>query len=149
MPLTDQDIRALVHLATACRPNGAPRWDEAGIYASIAKVRNLHLADVALAVIRAADDAGAKTPGVIANTSAPNWQERSAPRPRPLDPYDANRFCHVCGRSDHPGPSDHDFETEVAYRRRLAAESPKRPLRELTTHPRTSQARGTDERNER
>jgi hypothetical protein len=46
MPLTDQDIRALVHLAVACRPLGAPRWDEAGIFAAIAKVRTLAIDDV-------------------------------------------------------------------------------------------------------
>lgn len=132
MPLTDQNIRALVHLAVACRPSGAPRWDEAGIFASIAKVRQLNLADVALAVIRAADDANAKTPGVIANTSAPNWQERATNRPAPRDPYDPARFCHVCGRSSHACTSDHEFETEIEYARRLAHDGPKTPLRELS-----------------
>jgi hypothetical protein len=133
MPLTDQDIRALTYLAGRCRPTGAPQWDEAGIFAAIAKVRNMHLADVALAVIRAADDAGAKTPGVIANTSAPNWQERAINRPVPREPWDPAKFCHVCGKSSHAGPSDHEFETAVEHQRRLTHEPPKPPLRDLAT----------------
>jgi len=133
MPLTDQDIRALVHLAVACRPKGAPRWDEAGIFASIAKVRMMHLADVALAVIRAADDAGAKTPGVIANTSAPNWKERSAPRPIPIEPYDRQVHCDVCGKTAdrHGDLAGHPFETRHDADRRRAHDAAKPPLREL------------------
>jgi len=132
MPLTDQDIRALVHLAAACRPSGAPRWDEAGIFAAIAKVRTMQLADVALSVIRAADDANAKTPGVIANTSAPNWQERSAPRPRPIEPYDRRVHCDVCSKAahQHNDLSGHEFESRHDADRRRAHDGPRRQLRE-------------------
>lgn len=108
MPLNDADIRALTYLATRCRPHGAPHWDEAGIFAAIDKVRQLNIADVALSVIRAADDEKAKTPGVIANTSAPNWQERRADRPQPREPYDRNTFCEHSGRPMDKCAGGHD-----------------------------------------
>lgn len=127
MPLTDQNIRALVHLAAACRPHGAPRWDEAGIYAAIAKVRHLSLADVALAVIRAADDDKAKTPGVIANTSAPNWQERATNRPTPRDPWDPNEFCeHTQKRIEDCGCGQ--CVSSAEWVARITAEPPKPKL---------------------
>src|SRR5689334_13707822 len=108
MPLNDQDIRALTYLAERCRPYGAPRWDSAGIFAAIAKVRQLNIADVALSVIRAADDEKAETPGVIANTDAPNWQERRTNRPQPLEPYNPNTFCEWSGRPmDRCAGADH------------------------------------------
>lgn len=124
MPLTDQDIRALTFLAARCRPPHAPRWDEAGIAAAIAKVRHLHLADVALSVIRAADDPEAKTPGVIANTSAPNWRERGTGRPVAREPYDRRTFCATCSQTEdrcrsHPRP-DHEFESVERRDARLA-----------------------------
>jgi hypothetical protein len=127
MPLTDQDIRALVHLAVACRPSGAPRWDEAGIFSSIAKVRTLAIDDVALATIRAAADANAKTPGVIANIHAPNWSERAPNRPQPREPWDANDFCEHTQK-----PLDRcqcgGCVTAAAWRAHVAAESPKPKL---------------------
>ncbi len=124
MPLTDQDIRALTFLAARCRPRGAPRWDDHGIAAAIAKVRHLHLSDVALSVIRAADDADAKTPGVIANTSAPNWRERASTRPVPREPYDRQTFCGTCSQPEdrcraHPDP-EHEFESVEHRDARLA-----------------------------
>lgn len=126
MPLTDQDIRALTFLAGRCRPPGAPRWDEAGIAAAIAKVCHLHLADVALATIRAADDPHAKTPGVIANPAAPNWRERGVDRPTVHAPFDRHTFCGTCGQPEprcraHPRP-DHDFETTEQRDARVARE---------------------------
>jgi len=136
MPLTDQDIRALVHLAVQCRPHGAPRWDEQGIFTSIAKVRTMQLADVALAVIRAANDANAKTPGVIANTSAPNWKERSAPRPAPIEHYDRLAHCDVCGKTAdrHGDLAGHEFETRLDADRRRAHDAAKTPLRTRPCH---------------
>lgn len=133
MPLTDQDIRALVYLAGRCRPHGAPQWDDAGTFSAIAKVRQLHLADVALSVIRAADDANAKTPGVIANTSAPNWQERGT-RPRQLEPFDRGTFCAVCqepeDRCRRIWAADHEYESIHQHTIRVARERIER-----TAHP--------------
>lgn len=126
MPLSDQDIRALTYLAGRCRPPHAPRWDEAGIAAAIAKVRHLHLADVALATIRAADDASARNPGVIANTQSPNWRERGTSRPAPREPYDRTSFCGTCGQPESrctANPhNDHDFETTEQRDARIARE---------------------------
>jgi hypothetical protein len=142
MPLTDQDIRALVHLAVACRPLGAPRWDEAGIFAAIAKVRTLAIDDVCLATIRAAADAGAKTPGVIANTQAPNWSERAPNRPQPFTPYDPSSFCSVCNKPEgtcrRNELSGHEFTSAVDHVRRLSHDTHKPPLRDLASGATTS-----------
>lgn len=131
MPLTDQDIRALVHLAIRCRPSGSPRWDDAGTFAAIAKVRHLALADVSLSVIRAADDAKAQTPGVIANLGAPNWQERGT-RPQPLEPYDPTTACDICSLPvhRHTSLSGHEFvSAHDAARRRETTPKPPLPRR--------------------
>lgn len=139
MPLTDQDIRALTYLAARCRPPHAPRWDEAGIAAGIARVRHLHLADVALSVIRAADDPNAKTPGVIANTSAPNWQERSTSRPQPIEPYDRTACCGTCGQPEHRCRANphagHEYETAEHRDARVAREQAERAATPIPDHP--------------
>jgi len=87
----------LAALAIACRPHGAPRWDEAGVVATIAKLNGLLLADVAHAVLRAAEDATAKTPGVIAATTSIHWRERSPHHTAPREPH-AWEACTTCGR---------------------------------------------------
>lgn len=95
MPVTDQQARAIAFLASAVRPHRAATWDEAGIVANIAKVRDRELATVALAVIRAAADREAKSPGVIP-TNGPHWNERLAEpkwQPTILAP---NERCSVC-----------------------------------------------------
>lgn len=126
MPLTDQDIRALTFLASRCRPPGAPPWDEAGIAAAIAKVRHLHLADVALATIRAADDPTAKTPGVIANPTSPNWRERGTDRPHQHEPFERDAICGWCSRDRHICEADpiagHAFESIPDRDARVARE---------------------------
>ena len=129
MPLTDQDIRALTFLAKrvrdeTCASNSRARqWDEDGTYANIAKVRHMHLADVTLSTIRAADDPAAQTPGVIANTQAPNWQERGT-RPVEREPYDRHSFCGTCGqtqsRCESNPHADHTFETAEQRDARVA-----------------------------
>lgn len=101
MTVDRHHAQALTTLAIACRPNGAPHWDEAGVMAAIGKVRHLALADVALAVIRAADDREARTPGGIANTSSPHWRERGTDRPqRPVVVQAAER-CSTCQKPKH------------------------------------------------
>lgn len=120
MPLNDQDIRALTYLAGRCRPLGAPRWDEAGIFAAITKVRHLAMDDVALSVIRAAADAKAQTPGVISNTRAPNWQERAVSRSQPFEPLKPSERCSICNQPRHRcerlaavGPDGHTFTPDL------------------------------------
>jgi hypothetical protein len=78
MSLDEQDIRALTFIATRLRPAHSPHaaWDEAGIAACIAKVRQFSLAEVARAVINAASDPTAKTPGLIADMTSSAWREK-------------------------------------------------------------------------
>jgi hypothetical protein len=80
MPVTKDQAQMLATLAVACRPHGAPHWDAAGVVAAIAKVHHVGLADVMMAVIRAAADRDAKTPGVIAATTSIHWSERVTER---------------------------------------------------------------------
>jgi len=109
MPVTKDQAHMLAALAVACRPTGAPRWDEPGVVIAIGRVSNLHLPDVAKAVIRCAEDATAKTPAPISNTAASCWRERTqqtAPRNVP-----AGHRCNDCGKAeDHAiHADDHPF----------------------------------------
>lgn len=129
MPLTDQDIRAITYLAARCRAADAPRWDEAGIFAAIAKVRHLNITDVVMAAIQGADDEKAITPGVISNTSSPNWQVRPV-RPQPIAPYDPATACDVCAQPEHRHTplSGHEFiSAHDAMRRRDLTPKPSLP----------------------
>lgn len=102
----------LAAIAVACRPNGAPRWDEAGVVAALAKVRHLSLPDVALAVIRAADSRDTRTPGVIANLASPCWKERDVMQRPPTVVRKAHEFCGICGDplEAHRRHQDHEPE---------------------------------------
>lgn len=73
MPLTDQDARALTHLACRIRKDthGASTWDEHGTYANIAKLIGRNLAISAEQVLRHAGDPEAKTPGAIMRPFVP------------------------------------------------------------------------------
>lgn len=126
MPVNEQQQRALAFLAVACRPHGAPHWDEAGVMASIAKVAHLSLADVILAVTRAADDRDAKTPGVIPKLNAPHWRERNPDRPKQREPYDPTTYCGICGKpeadcrareSAMPPDIRHEFTSAITTKR--------------------------------
>lgn len=112
MPVNQQQAQMLAALAVACRPHRAPTWDEAGVVANIAKVRDRDLATVTLAVIRAASDKDARSPGVIP-TRGPHWSERLAePKWEPTVIPRADR-CSVCSleRStcETRYSDDHDF----------------------------------------
>ena len=114
MPVTDQDARALAYLAARMRPYGARRWDEPGIVAAIAKVKHLGLADVALAVVHAADDRDLETPAPIGNVRSSCWRERNPNRPPEHKPYVREHTCGVCGFPETECKArwseDHDFE---------------------------------------
>jgi hypothetical protein len=100
----------LAAIAVACRPRGAPHWDAPGVVAAIGRVSNLHLPDVAKAVIRCAEDATAKTPAPISNPSATCWREKTqAVAPIHPSPREA---CDTCGqREDHAlHATDHPFQ---------------------------------------
>lgn len=97
MSVTKDQAHMLAALAAACRPHRAPRWDEPGIVAAIAKVSSLALPDVTLAVIRAASDPAAKTPGVIAATTSIHWREKASVPTTPQPPR-TTEACRLCGR---------------------------------------------------
>ena len=122
MPVTDQQARAIAFLAASVRPHGASRWDEGGIYANVMKVADRQLSTVVIAVMQAAEDRGALSPGVIP-TTGPHWRDPgSAPKPA-TRPWSAAEFCHVCGQAvDAHRASDHAPESAGEYARRLAAQ---------------------------
>ena len=139
MPVTDQDARALAYLAARMRPHGARRWDEAGIVAAIGKVKHLALADVALAVARAADDRSLETPAPIGNVRSTCWRERNPDRPAEHKPYVAERTCDICGfaKSDCEArwADDHEFTpVPLARGRALPKEQAVEVVTELKNH---------------
>lgn len=115
MPVTDQQARALAFIASAVRPHRASTWDEAGIVANIAKVRDRDLAAVALAVIRAASDREAKSPGVIP-TNGPHWSERLVEPKWEPNILSRDERCSVCSQREDrcrtlaaTDPDPHEF----------------------------------------
>lgn len=88
-----------------------PAWNEEGIYAALAQVKDRDPFDVALAAIRAARDDKARTPGVIP-TPGPHWNEE-APKPptRPKLSREERRArtCATCGAVDGCGLPAHEF----------------------------------------
>jgi hypothetical protein len=121
MPVTQDQARALAQLAVDCRPTEARRWDIQGVYAAIGKVRDRHLADVILAVIRAADDRNAETPGVINAPGSLHWRERGTDRPATKhDPETTCSTCHkpepLC-RARRFADDDHEFAPMHVLRR--------------------------------
>jgi len=124
MPLTKEQGQMLTTLALACRPVGAPRWDAAGVMAAIGKVAHLALADVILAVTRAASDRTAETPGVIAATNSTHWRERVGESVRPSPP----KLAEAC--PSHPAYPATNCGGCAADR--LAGDPPPNPARRVT-----------------
>lgn len=96
--VTKDQAQMLATLAAACRPNGARRWDTAGIVAAIARVKDRSLSEVVMAVIRAAADRDVDSPGVIP-TPGTHWQESQAVRPYKPQTIDKDNTCSVCSQS--------------------------------------------------
>lgn len=141
MPVTDQQIRAIAFLAAAARPTGCRPWDESGIVANIAKVRDRSLSAVVIAVMQAAEDRNAATPGVIA-TNGPHWRDpASAPVAR--EPYDPMRVCGTCGeeqtRCRVMWSGDHEYLSVAEHRRPTETDVPRvvDALREQVAETRT------------
>jgi hypothetical protein len=149
--LTDQQIRAIAFLAAAARPHGARRWNEAGIIAAIDKVRSRSLVEVTVAVMRAADDRGADTPGVIP-TAGPHWRSSTDDATEGVLPqrYDPNTTCGICGQPDWrcaqtAAYSDHAFEpVHATAQRRLDPESAASVVAELRDRARPLPDPGTE-----
>jgi hypothetical protein len=71
MSINKDQARMLTALAVACRPVGASRWDDEGVFRSIGKIQHWSLPIVIEHVIRHAADPKAKTPGVIGSSHTP------------------------------------------------------------------------------
>ena len=111
--ITDQQIRAIAFLAAAARPNGARRWNEAGIVAALAKIRTRSLHEVTIATMRAANDRNAETPGVIP-TPGPHWQSGGGDEAPPIERFDPASTCGICGKPEwrcEQIRGDHEFES--------------------------------------
>lgn len=119
MSVTREQAQILTALAIACRPYGAPTWDHAGVMDMIGRVKDRALPEVALAVIRAAADREAKTPGVIP-TAGTHWQEQLKPPKFIPDSEDHHLRCSVCGQRQfacetRPRYADDDHEYSPAH----------------------------------
>lgn len=164
MPVTEQQARAIAYIAVAARPHGAPKWDESGVIANILKVRDRSLSSVAIAVMQAAEDRGAVTPGVIA-TNGPHWRDPGSAPPPSHAPYERTGTCGTCGKSeatcrrmwsdDHPFESvaelanrpKADHESATDYARQAIGDAKATgitppPEREHKTHPEVDALRG-------
>lgn len=135
MPVTPDQARAIAYLAVACRPDRASTWDAAGVVAMIRRVADRDLAAVTLAVIRAAADPNANTPGVIP-TDGPHWSERLATPKWTPEVLAGTERCSVCSQREDRcrsrWASDHDFLPAAhAARRGLPASAAKSVVDEL------------------
>lgn len=108
MGVTREQGVQLAALAIACRPHGAPRWDEQGTVAALGRVSHLALPDVIRAIVSAAEDRTAKTPAVITNLQSPHWRPADPDRQRPHMPYDPAEHCGTCGRPLAGHQGDHE-----------------------------------------
>ena len=143
MPVTKPQAEMLATLAVAARPHGARRWDAPGVMAALGKVRNLELAEVLMAVGRAARDRDLETPAAIGNTAAPCWVERPVERWEPEKTTAVDR-CGICGKSrerceNAPRYADDDHRLEPD--RKIRQGAPMDELRDVVAkaraHPET------------
>jgi hypothetical protein len=131
MPLTRQQAQSLAAVIHKLRPE----WDERGVIRALEKCAGLNPFEVSMAAIRAANDPGAKTPGVIP-TDGPHWHERvtadRSPRnPMPHEECGSHRgqfrlSCSGCasdrlaGTETHANPRRTSVDTEALTAARAA-----------------------------
>lgn len=133
MPVTKEQAQMLAALAVACRPFGAPHWDAPGVVAAIAKVHGRALADVGMAVLRAASDPEARTPGVLTAPDSMHWREKLTPQLPPRPPR-AGEACGVCGkRLDACACGERERRPNRSERNREHAEQARRLMQEAKT----------------
>lgn len=130
MPTNEQQRRAITYLVKSHRDSipRAPRLDEPGIMAALAKVHTLDVAMVTMAAMRLAADPGIKTPAMIGDPSSSVWREKVGPQvarrhTRPLE------ACFSCGGeygpsccdapSQRPAPSADHFVHAAKIRAQL------------------------------
>src|SRR4051812_45328291 len=94
--LNATEIAALCGVVVKLRPHGAPRWQEAGVRASFAKVATLDAANVLMAAIRLSQARTAETPAQIALPAAHCWTEKPGEWTAPPQPYDHGTACAIC-----------------------------------------------------
>jgi len=129
MTVTKDQAQMLATLAAACRPNGARRWDHAGIMAALKQVADRSLPEVIMATIRAAADRDAETPGVIPGPGS-HWAESASVRSFVPNSAPPGTRCTVCGRTRdgehvaHPYSPRHEHDPDewVAHVAELRAE---------------------------
>lgn len=149
MPVTKDQAEQLAALACAARHVKAQRWETAGVVNAIGRVRHLALADVALAVFRAADDPAVNTPGVIANPRSACWHERATDRPEMWQPntIPAHERCSTCSKRQPDcarvrfADDDHEFTPASLDQKRdgdVIAQIVQATKAELVTHPTTT-----------
>jgi len=114
MSIDDQTLRALAFAASRARPHDANHWREPVVMEILRKLADRKLADVALALFRAADDRSADMPHVLLNGRSPHWRERDTTWTPPAKPFDRQRTCGTCGyehaECQRRWASDHRFE---------------------------------------
>lgn len=114
---TDQDARALTHLARRLRTetHGAGEWDEAGIYAVVAELIGQNLEITCERVLRHAADPEARTPGAIRRPFTPPAASEKTPTKRgnpkpgegcPSHPGYWADTCDTSGPCAAPAPYD-------------------------------------------
>lgn len=120
--MNEHEIERIASAMHALRPD----WLASSLRTLIAKkLADRPRRDVAVALTWIACEPNSHTPARVLE-SGPWWKaagvEGTASQ---RDPWDPTRFCHVCQKSAHIGETDHEFETEIEYRRRVNAEPPK------------------------
>ena len=136
MTVTKDQAQMLATLAVACRPHRAATWDAAGVVAAIGKVKDRALVEVALAVLRAAADRDAKTPGVIP-TAGSHWQEQLKPEPWRPDQTPREERCGICAKprercqGQRVAGDDHNWEPDVKRQSSTDVAATVHALREL------------------
>lgn len=121
--LTADDIAALSGILAKLRPHGAPRWQAAGVRASLAKVAHLNAADALMAAIRLSQDRSADTPAQMGIPASECWREKVAEKNARPEPYDKGGSCSTCSLphekcrrvwgDDHQFVSVHEYEKTV------------------------------------
>lgn len=126
--IDDRAISAISYLANQIRG----QWDRPGIEANVRKVAHLPLADVVMAVIRAADDVACGSPGVIARTDTSCWRERNADR-KQVKPatWDPETTCGTCSKAEHICRATPEHISGHTFVRRVDA------IRQATRRPET------------
>lgn len=120
MTVTDQELRAIAFIVARCRPPGASRWDEAGIFANLAQRRDVSLIELTRAALNAAEDPNVHTPGVIPKPG-PHWRRPDGARRQVTEPYNPGVNCSICTKPDGPQhPPDHEHITAAEQARRAA-----------------------------